>query len=249
MDINPPSEARPALGRVAGAQVHARPATPASEVIARFKALGDLTGTVSDVLDELGVDATIPSSTLRPTLDGQVVIGWAVTVRNVPQRFDRANMAREGRSSMAEIEGINQAEPGDVLVIEGIPDVSNMGGIIATICARQQLAGGVVDGGVRDVGRSRGLGFPIWSTARSPVTGKWRAVTAEVNGTVTVCGTTVDAGDLVIADDTGVCFVPRDRVLEVLERCEKATAKEDAWIEEIESGIPMQAITARLYGG
>ena len=59
-----------------------------------------------------------------------------------------------------------------------------MGGLMAAIGKRQGVAGAVVDGGVRDIGRSRELGFPVWSRGRTPVTGTWRSVTVEVNGVV-----------------------------------------------------------------
>ena len=59
----------------------------------------------------------------------------------------------------------------------------------------------MVDGGVRDVGQSRSIGFPIWSRDISPITGKWRCVTVEVNGPVSIAGLAVRPGDLVIADE------------------------------------------------
>jgi len=87
--------------------------------------------------------------------------------------------------------------------------VSNLGGMSAQIGKRQGEVGAIVEGGVRDIGHSRGVGYPIWSTDISPTTGKWRLEAAEINGAVVICGVKVSAGDLVVADDTGVCFIPR----------------------------------------
>ena len=148
---------------------------------------------------------------------------------------------------MAEIEGVNQAEPGDVLVIQGLRDISNMGGIIATISKRQGLAGAVVDGGIRDIGHSRSLNFPIWSKDVSPITGKWRVVTEEINGKVTIHGISVQPGDLVIADETGVCFVPQNLIEDVLKKCEAIHDKEGEWVENLDKGLSIPAIVKKIY--
>ena len=49
----------------------------------------------------------------------------------------------------------------------------------------------------------------------------------------------VASGDLVVADDTGVCFIPRDNILEVLEWCEKKTKAEDTRVDAIARGVPV----------
>lgn len=213
-------------GKVPPDRVHRAGARIASEVIKRFTGMSDLTSTVSDVLDELGLCGAIGASKLRPTMPGAAIAGPAVTVRNVPSRSLPLDAARRYRNGMAEVEAHNQAQPGDVLVIEGLPDVSNMGGVSATLGHRQGEIGAVIDGGVRDIATQRQLGYPVWSTHVSPVTGKWRMQTVEINGTVSIQGITVQVGDLVLADDNGVCFVPADSVERVLTRCEQIHAGE-----------------------
>ena len=116
---------------------------------------------------------------------------------------------KAGVSGLGEIEAHNLAEPGDVLVLQGVDQVSNLGGISATIGHRQGEIGAIVDGGVRDVDHSRDIGYAIWSKSVSPITGKWRVETVAVNKPVTICGIAVNPGDLVLADETGVCFIPR----------------------------------------
>jgi 4-hydroxy-4-methyl-2-oxoglutarate aldolase len=218
-----------------------------ADVIARFKKLVDLTGTISDILDDFGIRGTVGASILKPTIGSATIVGRAVTVRNTPQPSDPHLAAREGINEMCEVEGIHQADPGDVIVIQGLSDISNMGGIMATVAKRQQLAGAVVDGGVRDVGHSRRLSFPVWSKDVSPITGKWRCVTQEINGVVNVCGVTVAPGDLVVADETGVCFVPSRLIAQVLELAEAATAKEEEWVEKLDAGLPISDLVKRIY--
>ena len=218
------------------------------EVIERFLALEDLSGTVSDVLDGLGYRGVVGASILLPTLTDARIVGPAVTVRNVPQDLDPVDSLRTAENRMTEIEGINQAEPGDVLVIQGVRDVSNMGGIMASLAHRQGLVGAVVDGGVRDVGQSRRIGFPVWSRDISPITGKWRCVTVEVNGPVAIAGLAVRPGDLVIADETGTCFVPHRLIDQVLPLAETITHKEREVMRELATGVAIPPFARTLFG-
>lgn len=222
-----------------------RPIDPG--IIARYKKLNDATGTISDILDARGIKGTIPASRLRPTIADACIVGRAVTVRNTPQVLDPFHAVQRNDNLMCEVEGINQADPGDVLVIQGLEGISNMGGIMATIASRQQLSGAVVDGGVRDVGHSRKLGFPVWSKDVSPITGKWRCITQEINGPVAIHGVTVHPGDLVVADETGICFIPQDIIEAVLVECEAADAKEIEWVEKLNAGLSIPDLVKRIY--
>jgi regulator of RNase E activity RraA len=58
----------------------------------------------------------------------------------------------------------------------------------------------------------------------------------------------VQAGDLVVADDTGVCFIPRDQIVAVIELCEKKARAEEIRCKAIENGIPVPDISRATYG-
>ena len=140
---------------------------------------------------------------------------------------------------MAEFEAHNLAEDGDVLVISGVSGVSNMGGISSYTGQRQGERGAIVMGGVRDVRHSRSIGYPVWASEITPVTGKWRLETVEINGEIQMGEVRVNPGDLVIADDTGVVFIPRADILKVLELCEKKKKAEDDRVDSISQGVPV----------
>jgi 4-hydroxy-4-methyl-2-oxoglutarate aldolase len=204
-----------------------------------FGALGDLTGMTSDAMDELGITGAVPASVLKPTNPKARLVGRALTVKNVAAGTSVPDSVATGVSGMAEIEAHNLAEPGDVLVLQGLDQISNMGGMSASIGKRQGQLGAIVDGAVRDVDHGRDIGYAIWSRSVSPLTGKWRVKTVAVNKPVTICGIAVDPGDLVLADETGVCFIPRARAAEVLERVRKIAANEVARTAKINSGVPV----------
>lgn len=234
------------LGLVPTEKVHPSPAPIDPNVLARYKELEDVTGTVSDALDQLGIAGTVGSSILKPTMLGRQIVGPALTLRHDPVSTQPALNAAQGVDAMAEVEAHHVAQPGDVLVIQGMPDVSAIGGLSAAMGKREGELGAVVDGGIRDVSAQRAIDFPIWSTSISPITGKWRVATTEVNGPVRIHDVLVQAGDLVVADDTGVCFVPRDHVLRVLEICESIVAKENAVRDSIDANVTIADITAGL---
>jgi regulator of RNase E activity RraA len=222
---------------------------PPQGAVERFKALGDPTGIISDTMDELGIPSgVIGASVLRPTMPGTTMVGPALTLRNILQRIDPLKGAHDKVNKMAEFECHNLAQRGDVLVIQGVADVSNMGGISAQTGKRQGEVGAIVQGGVRDIAHSRAVGYPVWSTDITPVTGKWRLETVEINGPIQIGEVRVAPGDLVVADDTGVCFIPRDVVLEVLEGAEKKAKAEEVRCKAIDDGIPVPDISRATYG-
>lgn len=217
---------------------------PPKGVIEGFRSLGDATGIVSDVMDELGITGVIGASILKPTMPGAVAVGPALTLRNIVQRELSYDNARKHVNRMAEFEAHNLALPGDFLVIDGVSGISNIGGISSQTAKRQGEVGAIVSGGVRDIPHSRRIGYPIWSTEITPSTGKWRIEAMEINGVVQIGGVRVSCGDIVLADDSGVCFIPRARAEEVLELARKRLAAEDEKCRRIDEGVSVADLPA-----
>jgi regulator of RNase E activity RraA len=223
---------------------------PAKKVIAELLKLEDLTPTVSDVLDMLGMPGAIPASVLKPLLQGRRVAGPAITLRNIPDRttpyrgFTTGDFPRMG----AERECYNIGEPGDIVVIDGggRTDRSNMGGLSATIAHTKGIGANIIDGGARDGDTIRKVGYPVWARSESPISSKFRHEAIEINGPVTCAGVQVRPGDLVVADDSGVAFVPLELVEEVAERAKDLTTIEEKMRTAILKRAPNQDIM-KLY--
>lgn len=219
----------------------------APEVIEGYQALVDLTGTISDAMDELGIVGVVPACVLPPVNVGTRIVGPALTVRNIQRTAQIHKAALEKSNTQGESEAHNLAERGDVLVIEGVMGCSNMGGQSATIARRQGFAGAVVDGTVRDPEQYRGMGWPVWCRGFTPMTGKYRMQTVEVNGKVQILGVQVSPGDLVCADEAGVCFVPRELAAAVLEAARKIDAGDTKRKQDIDQGASVNDLMQRKY--
>lgn len=212
------------------------------KIVDGYSRLVDLTAPVSDAMDNLGLAGTVPASVLQPVSPGKRAVGQAVTVRNVESKQSVFRKVTDKSNRTGSPDAFNIARPGDVIVIEGLLGVSNLGGHSATICQRQGCSGAVVEGSIRDPDASRELGFPIWSRGITPITGKWRYDTVEINGTVRIGGIQVAAGDLVLADNAGVVFVPREHAAAVLAEARKIEEKDGKASIAISAGVDVLSL-------
>ncbi|MFC9625442.1 RraA family protein [Streptomyces sp. NPDC056930] len=131
---------------------------------------------------------------------------------------------------------IHRAEPGSVIVVEaGDVDYALAGGNVCAVAQRRGIAAFVTDGVIRDLAEVREMGFPVFARGVIPVPGAKKAI-APLNGPVRCGGVSVDAGDIVVADEEGIVVTPRARREQVLLDARKKLAKEageslDVWEE------------------
>lgn len=215
------------------------------DIINQFLEIEDLTTTVSDVLDSLGIKGTVPASYISPVISGKKVVGPAVTIRNIPERKTPTQGYIDKdfiRMSTRDIYYL--AEPGDVLVTDfgGNLDVSNMGGQSCTVAKSRGLAGNIVNGAVRDLSTIKNIDYPVWTSGRTPITGKFRIEAIEMNGPITLHDVVVEPGDLMIADDSGICVVPFDKIELVLEKVKSIVAEEEHMRELIVNKVPLDEL-------
>jgi 4-hydroxy-4-methyl-2-oxoglutarate aldolase len=132
---------------------------------------------------------------------------------------------------------IEQIQPGEVLVLS-MPEpapVALIGELLATQIKVKKAAGILVDASVRDVNELVELGLPIWSRFIR-VKGATKTKVGELNTQITVGGTQIAPGDIVVLDADGAMCVKRDRVDEVLKASEERLAKEDALRKKLLTG-------------
>jgi 4-hydroxy-4-methyl-2-oxoglutarate aldolase len=132
---------------------------------------------------------------------------------------------------------IEHIQPGEVLVLS-MPEpapVALVGELLATQAKVRGAAGILVDGSVRDVSELIELGLPIWGHFVR-VRGATKTKIGELNRTVTVGGTDIAPGDIVVMDVDGGVRVKRDRVEEVLKASEERLVREDALRKKLLAG-------------
>ncbi|MBU23220.1 MAG: hypothetical protein CL476_08995 [Acidobacteria bacterium] len=180
----------------------------------------------------------------QTTQPGERVVGRALTMRHLPPRPDLVDalntLAGEGdwnRSFYGR--AADEATPGDVIVVElgGMSGDHMFGDMGALGMKLAGIRGAVVDGGGRDLAELSDpsfAGFPVFARYFTAVVSQWQGV--DWNVPVRIGRTTVLPGDIVVASDSGVLFIPPQLIGEVLDRARAKVAMENYQRELLRSG-------------
>jgi regulator of RNase E activity RraA len=144
---------------------------------------------------------------------------------------------------------VDAAGAGDIIVIENHATdfAAGWGGILSTAAAAKGLSGAIVDGPARDADESRDVDFPVFARAATPFTARGRIAEHDWNIEIDIGGVAVNPGDLVLADGSGVVFVPKAHEDEVIEKAEEIQAKEAAMAAAVQEGKPVSDVMGGDY--
>ncbi len=162
---------------------------------------------------------------IRPAWRGATLAAPAVPVRCSPG------------DNLAIHVAVATAPSGHALVVDvgDVPDRGYWGEVLTTAAESRQLAGLVIDGGVRDVAALEAHQFPVFS-ATVALRGATKLARGSVGAPAVVAGTNVAACDWVVGDADGVVIVPADALDDVLAAGQARAEKEGGFFQALRAG-------------
>jgi 4-hydroxy-4-methyl-2-oxoglutarate aldolase len=200
---------------------------------------------VSDAMDKLGLPDRVVSG-LEQRSTARRIAGRVLTYRLVPAEEAPAQGGTPRHLGTA---AIDLAQPGDVIVVEQRTgrDAGCWGGILTLGAKVRGVAGVIADGPVRDVDEARSYDFPVYCRGLTARTARGRVAEAETNQPVRIGDVTVAPGDFVIADASGVAFVPAVEIERVLDGAEAIAGREAAMAKALVAGRPITEVMGVDY--
>ena len=207
-------------------------------ILAAFATLA--TPTLANALDDVGFQGVCRG--LSQIVPATRAVGRAVTVRHVVGARGDYDSADFKVGHM-----IDAAAPGDVIVVDmGGHEVSTWGGLATLAATVKGIGGLVVDGGVRDQEEMLQHKLPVFARHMTPLTGRTRLQLVAINEPIACGGVRVCAGDIVVADGSGVVVIPAQHAEKVAALAARYTEDDHAAESDLRAGLSFREAMAKF---
>lgn len=165
------------------------------------------TATLSSQLRKRGLN-NVSIDGLNSTRPEKRIVGLARTLRYVPNREDL--FKTHGGGFNAQKRAIDSVNEGEILVMEarGEKGTGTIGDILALRAQVRGAAAIITDGGVRDFSAVAAMDMPTYYANPHPAVLGRRHIPWDTDITIACGGTTVQPGDIIVADSDGILVIP-----------------------------------------
>lgn len=197
---------------------------------------------VSDALDSLGFPHQSPRLQFHPYTTGQILIGrckttlWADMAHEDPRPYD------------LELRAVDSCRPDDILISAAGGSMRSgiWGELLSTAAKNSGCIGAIIDGAIRDVGKIRAMGFPVFARGTCVYDSQNRQRVVDLDVPVEIDGVRFCPGDLVFADEDGLVVVPQQVEVEAIQRAWKKVHAENVTRDAIRGGMKALAAYERF---
>ncbi|HCS51612.1 RraA family protein [Rubinisphaera sp.] len=168
---------------------------------------------VSDALDAMGHFNQCAKPGLSALTVSRKLIGrcrttlWADLFHKDPAPYEK------------ELQAVDSLTAGDVVIAAAHGSMRSgiWGELLTTAATNRGCLGAVIEGAIRDVSKMREYDFPVYALGACPLDSQNRQRVCDVDVSVELCGVIVNSGDLIVADEDGIVFVPQAVEEEVIQ--------------------------------
>ncbi|MEO5780528.1 MULTISPECIES: fumarylacetoacetate hydrolase family protein [Arthrobacter] len=193
------------------------------------------TATLSSQLRKRGLN-NVSIDGLQATRPDKRIVGLARTLRYVPNREDL--FKTHGAGFNAQKRAIDSVNPGEILVMEarGEKGTGTIGDILAMRAQVRGAAAIITDGGVRDFSAVAAMDMPTYYANPHPAVLGRRHIPWDTDITIACGGTTVQPGDIIVADSDGILVIPPAVAADLVEDCIEQEKEETFILEMVSQG-------------
>jgi len=185
------------------------------------------TSMISDALDEIGINGAISGISAQRYDQGRIA-GRALPVKFTKKSADPQAWRFGGGVGKPLEEVLKTMSNGQIVVmdLDGTINATAWGGLASKLAQKKGVLGTIMHGTCRDLEEIRECGYPVWAIGVCPRRSRNDFTFGSINEPICVTEVKICKNDIIVADQSGVVCVPKDKINEVLTLLEKISHQE-----------------------